>query len=69
MGGDLVAIGRDGSHEVIGFDPPVEFKSPSDIKLLALADGSSVVAVPEQEAGAAEAWRQRVRMVRLPAGF
>lgn len=66
--GDLVAIPKGGKPEPIPFD----FKSfdfPSDIKLRTLADGSSIVVVPEQEAWNATPWDQKLRVVRLPAGY
>jgi DNA-binding beta-propeller fold protein YncE len=65
--GDLVAIRKGGRPEPIPFEKP--FQSPSDIKLRTLADGSSILVVPEQEAWNAAAWSQCLRVVRLPAGF
>ncbi len=65
--GDLVAIRKGGKPEPIPFEKPFNF--PSDIKLRTLADGSSILIVPEQEAWNAAAWGQSLRVVRLPAGF
>jgi len=66
--GDLVAIRKGGKPEPIPFDT-LPFNFPSDIKLRATADGSSVLIVPEQEAWNAAAWGQSLRVIRLPAGF
>lgn len=65
--GDLVAIRKGGRPEPIPFDKPFNF--PSDIKLRPMADGSSILVVPEQEAWNAAAWGQSLRVVRLPEGF
>ena len=65
--GDLVAIAKGGAPQVIPFEKPFNF--PSDIKLWTLADGSSIVIVPEQEAWNAAPWGQSLRVVRLPAGY
>jgi hypothetical protein len=65
--GDLVALRKGGTPEPIPFDQPFNF--PSDIKLRTLADGSSIVVVPEQEAWNAAPWGQSLRVVRLPAGY
>lgn len=64
--GDLVAI-RNGAATPIPFEKPFNF--PSDIKLRTLADGSSIVVVPEQEAWNAAPWGQSLKVIRLPAGF
>jgi sugar lactone lactonase YvrE len=65
--GDLVAIRKGGKPEPILVDGP--FKFPSDIKLHTLADGSSLLVVPEQEAWNATPWGQSLSLIRLPAGF
>jgi DNA-binding beta-propeller fold protein YncE len=65
--GDLVAIVKGGAPRVIPFEKPFNF--PSDIKLWTLADGSSIVVVPEQEAWNAAPWGQSLRVVKLPAGY
>jgi DNA-binding beta-propeller fold protein YncE len=65
--GDLVAIVKGGAPQVIPFEKPFNF--PSDIKLWTLADGSSIVVVPEQEAWNGTPWGQSLRVVRLPAGY
>jgi hypothetical protein len=65
--GDLVAIPRGGKPRAIPFDK--RFNFPSDIKLWTLADGSSVVVVPEQEAWNPAPWGQCLRVVKLPAGY
>lgn len=64
--GDLIAIPKGGRPVEIPFD---KFNFPSDIKLRTLADGSSIVVVPEQEAWNAAPWGQSLRVVRLPAGY
>lgn len=64
--GDLVAIPKGGKPVEIPFD---KFNFPSDIKLRTLADGSSIVIVPEQEAWNATPWGQSLRVVKLPAGY
>jgi sugar lactone lactonase YvrE len=65
--GDLVAIVKGGEPVAIPFDKPFNF--PSDIKLWTLADGSSIVVVPEQEAWNGTPWGQSLRVVKLPAGY
>lgn len=65
--GDLVAIPKGGSPVPISFEKPFNF--PSDIKLRTLADGTSIVIVPEQEAWNAAPWGQSLRVVKLPAGY
>lgn len=65
--GDLIAIRKGGKPEPIPFEK--NFNFPSDIKLWTLADGSSILVVPEQEAWNATPWGQSLRIVRLPAGY
>ena len=65
--GDLVAIRKGGRPEPIPFEKPFNF--PSDIKLRTLADGSSILVVPEQEAWNGAPWGQSLRVLRLPAGY
>jgi len=65
--GDLVAIVKGGAPVQIPFEKPFNF--PSDIKLWTLADGSSIVIVPEQEAWNATPWGQSLRVVKLPPGY
>jgi DNA-binding beta-propeller fold protein YncE len=65
--GDLVAIAKGGRPEPVPFEKAFNF--PSDIKLRTLADGSSIVVVPEQEAWNAAPWGQSLRVVRLPPGY
>jgi sugar lactone lactonase YvrE len=64
--GDLIAIPKGGKPVEIPFE---KFNFPSDIKLRTLADGSSIVIVPEQEAWNAAPWGQSLRVVKLPAGY
>jgi hypothetical protein len=65
--GDLVAIPKGGKPEPVPFEKGFNF--PSDIKLRTLADGSSIVVVPEQEAWNAAPWGQSLRVVKLPSGY
>ena len=65
--GDLVAIRKGGAPAPIPFEKPFNF--PSDIKLRTLADGTSILIVPEQEAWNGTAWGQNLRIVRFPAGY
>jgi hypothetical protein len=67
MSGDLFAFEKgfaSGRKIPLGF----ELKSPSDIKLQVLPDGSSILAVPEQQP-AGEPNAQRVRLIDLPKDF
>jgi DNA-binding beta-propeller fold protein YncE len=65
--GDLVAFHQGRFPNPAGVADAFNF--PSDIKLRTLADGSSIVVVPEQEAWNATPWGQSLRVVRLPAGY
>jgi len=65
--GDLVAIPKGGTPAPVPFEKSFNF--PSDIKLRTLADGSSIVVVPEQEAWNGAPWGQSLRVVRLPPGY
>ncbi len=67
MSGDLFAFEdgfASGRKIPLGFD----LASPSDIKLQTLPDGSSILAVPEQQP-AGEPNAQRVRLIHLPKDF
>ncbi len=67
MAGDLARLGPDFQRRGdLGLG--LQLASPSDIKLQALADGTSLLAVPEQ-APAQPAHQQRLLLIRLPAGF
>jgi DNA-binding beta-propeller fold protein YncE len=65
--GDLIALPKGGTPRPVPFEQGFNF--PSDIKLRTLADGSSIVVVPEQEAWNAAPWGQSLRVVRLPSGY
>ncbi len=65
----LVKISKRGAKETMVFDPDVKFMGPSDIKLRELADGSSIIIVPEQDHLNPDLWKQRVRVVRIPERY
>lgn len=65
--GDLLLIRKGKELHPIPFEKPFNF--PSDIKLRTLADGSSILVVPEQEAWNATPWGQCLRVVKIPAGY
>lgn len=67
--GDLYAIPREGEPFVVRLEPDTPLVAPADHRLLELADGSCLLAVPEQARTELPAGRQRVRLVRLPEGF
>jgi hypothetical protein len=67
--GDLVAIPLDKKARPVRLSPEVVLNAPADHRLLALPDGSSLLAVPEQARSEPLPRRQRVRFIRLPAGF
>lgn len=69
IAGDLVAIRPGKKPQPLKLNPDTPLLFPSDIKLLAREDGTSLLFVPEQEPGGAKAWGQRVRVLRLPRGF
>ena len=64
--GDLLVIKASGETFSLEIDSLV---APADHRLITLADGSSLLAVPEQARIEPEHWSQRVRFIRLPAGF
>lgn len=67
--GDLLAIPLDRKPRPIRLSPDVPLALPADHRILALPDGSSLLAVPEQARSDPQPRRQRVRFIRLPAGF
>lgn len=67
MAGDLARLGPDFQRRGdLGLG--LQLDGPSDIKLQALPDGTSLLAVPEQ-APQQPAHQQRLLLIRLPAGF
>lgn len=64
--GDILALPAGGEPYVLDLEPLV---APADHRLITLDDGSSLLAVPEQARTEPEHWSQRVRLIRLPAGF
>ncbi len=64
--GDLLAVPKHGEPFPLNIEALV---APADHRLLTLADGSSILAVPEQARVEPTHWDQRVRIVRLPKGF
>lgn len=69
LSGDLLALKADGISRPIAFVPKLVFVAPADHRLVTLADGSSILAVPEQARVEPKPWSQRVRLIRLPQGF
>ena len=63
--GDLIAIASDGTPTLISLPP---FVKPADIDITTLADGTSIVAVPEQNRMDPRAWSQNVRIILIPKG-
>ncbi len=64
--GDLLAIPLEGEPYALNVPALV---APADHRLQVLADGSSILAVPEQARVEPKHWAQRVRIIRIPAGF
>lgn len=64
--GDLLAIPRRGNPFPLNVPALV---APADHRLLTLADGSSILAVPEQARTEPKPWSQRVRIIRIPEDF
>ena len=60
--------GKKASRE-IRFKPEVRFSTPGRVDLLPLADGTALLAVPEETGGAGVGKGQRVKIVKLPAKF
>ena len=64
--GDLLAIPLNGNPRPLIMEP---FVAPADHRLHTLKDGTSILAVPEQDRGDPNPWKQKVKIVRLPANF
>ena len=64
--GDLLAIPLNGEPRSLIMEP---FKAPADLRLLTLKDGSSIVAVPEQDRTDPKPWKQNVKIIRIPRKF
>ena len=69
VSGDLVAIPADRKARPVRLSPGTTLNAPADHRLLALPDGSSLLAVPEQARSEPLPRRQRVRFILLPPGF
>ncbi len=67
--GDLLAVPRDRVPRAVALDPATPLVAPADHRLRVLADGSCLLAVPEQARTEPEPRRQRVRFLRLPPGW
>ncbi|MCC7145823.1 MAG: hypothetical protein IT443_05210 [Phycisphaeraceae bacterium] len=66
MKGDLIIIPPSQSAKPLRLVPPTLFRSPSDIKLRPLSDGSCLLVVPEQDSQATKPWTQRIWIISLP---
>ena len=64
--GDLLAIPLNGNPRPLIMEP---FVAPADHRLHTLKDGTSILAVPEQDRGDRNPWKQKVKIVRLPDNF
>ena len=64
--GDLIAIGPDGTSTLLSLPPLVK---PADIDITTLSDGTSIVAVPEQNRMDPRGWSQPIRIILVPKGF
>lgn len=67
--GDILAIPEEGAPAPLRLDPDVPLVAPADHRSVFLPDGSTLLAVPEQARTEPDPWKQRVRLIRLPAGF
>jgi DNA-binding beta-propeller fold protein YncE len=67
--GDLLAIPREGEPFPLRLDPETPLVAPADHRAHVLADGTCIIAVPEQARTELPAGSQRVRILRLPAGL
>ena len=64
--GDLLAIPYNGVPRPVVMEP---FVAPADHRILTLKDGTSILAVPEQDRADPNPWKQKVKIVRLPDNF
>ena len=64
--GDLLAVSKEGEIETLRVTP---FAAPADHRLTVLPDGSSLLAVPDQDRKDPRPWSQDVRLIKLPKGF
>ena len=64
--GDLLAIPLNGQPRSLILEP---FKAPADHRLLTLEDGSSILAVPEQDRTDPKPWKQNVKIIKIPKNF
>ena len=64
--GDLLAIPINGQPRSLILEP---FKAPADHRLLTLEDGSSILAVPEQDRTDPKPWNQNVKIIKIPKKF
>lgn len=67
--GDLFAIPKSGEPFALPLDPATPLVAPADHRLRVLADGTCILAVPEQARTERPHGNQRVRIVALPAGL
>lgn len=66
--GDVLVVRR-GAARPWSLGEKLRLAGPADHRLLALSDGSSLLAIPEQAPEEPGDWAQRVRLIRLPPGF
>jgi len=64
--GDLLAIPFNGEPRPLIMEP---FVAPADHRLLTLNNGTSILAVPEQDRSDPNPWKQNVKIIRLPENF
>ena len=64
--GDLLSIPYNGKPSPIIME---SFSAPADHRLLTLEDGSSILAVPEQNRKDPNPWSQKVKIIHLPKNF
>lgn len=68
-GGDLMFPKGKRDTRPVRFRPQVSFSTPGKMALLPRADGSILIAIPEQSSDAGLGKGQRLSIVRLPAGY
>jgi hypothetical protein len=67
--GDVLVVPREGAPFPLPLEPDTPLVAPADHRVLVRADGTCLLAVPEQARTEKPAGKQRVRIVRLPAGM
>jgi hypothetical protein len=67
--GDLLVVPRSGAPYALQLDPETPLVTPADLRAHVLADGTCILAVPEQARSERPFGNQRVRIVALPAGL